>query len=281
MAQIVGWLPYFRTLWLVAFVTLGAPAHAATIEPKIVHFTSGEKTLGGELYLPAGAGPFPVVLYNHGSAPGMLNSEASQAIAPLFIRSGWAFFMPYRRGQGLSAGAGKYIGDEIASAREHAGLTGASEVMTKLLVTEQLDDQLAALEWLKTQSNIIPSRIAAVGNSFGGIEAILGASKATYCAVAAGSPASESWAKAPSIQKTLIGATHHAKSPIFLFQAENDYDLSPNQVLLRELRTVGKSAEGRVYPAFGTSAKDGHSFAYRGSSIWFPDVLAFFQRYCR
>ena len=47
------------------------------IKAKIVRFPSGDLTLGGELYLPEGDGPFPVVLYNHGSASGMKNSVAS------------------------------------------------------------------------------------------------------------------------------------------------------------------------------------------------------------
>ena len=36
-----------------------------------------------------------------------------------------------------------------------------------------------------------------------------------------------------------------------------------------------------MYPAFGSSARDGHSFAYRGSAIWFEDVLQFLERHCR
>src|SRR6266852_6224362 len=41
-----------------------------------VVFRSGDLTLYGELYKPGGAGPFPAVVYNHGSAPGMLSKEA-------------------------------------------------------------------------------------------------------------------------------------------------------------------------------------------------------------
>ena len=71
--------------------------------PEIVHFQSGGRELGGEIFKPTGDGPFPVVLYNHGSASGMLNSQASKIIGPLFASKGWIFFMPYRRGQGLSS----------------------------------------------------------------------------------------------------------------------------------------------------------------------------------
>src|SRR5215475_3796067 len=79
-----------------------------------VTFNNGDLVLHGLLYRPAGSGPFPAVLFNHGSAPGMLNTQAFDAIGPVITARGWAFFAPYRRGQGLSRDAGPYIGDEMA-----------------------------------------------------------------------------------------------------------------------------------------------------------------------
>lgn len=46
----------------------------------------------------------------------MLSKEGFDALGPVFAMNGWVFFGPYRRGQGLSASVGKYIGDEIAAA---------------------------------------------------------------------------------------------------------------------------------------------------------------------
>ena len=86
-----------------------------------VSFNSGDKILHGLLYRPAGTGPFPTVLYNHGSAPGLLNNQAFDLIGPLFTARGWAFFAPYRRGQGLSSDAGRYIMDEVEAARARGG----------------------------------------------------------------------------------------------------------------------------------------------------------------
>ena len=85
---------------IVAFAASGGDTRAQerAVQPEIVRFTNSSQVLGGELFKPAGRGPFPAVLYNHGSAPGMLNSQASHAIGPLFVRAGWVFFMPYRRG---------------------------------------------------------------------------------------------------------------------------------------------------------------------------------------
>lgn len=64
---------------------------------EIVRFTSGSLTLGGVVYKPAGSGPFPAVLYNHGSGKGNLSNEAFEALAPAFVSRGWVLFAPYRR----------------------------------------------------------------------------------------------------------------------------------------------------------------------------------------
>lgn len=67
---------------------------------KVIAFPSGNLTLYGVLYKPNGPGPFPAVVFNHGSAPGMYSSEAFAALGPVFAQHGWVFFGPYRRGQG-------------------------------------------------------------------------------------------------------------------------------------------------------------------------------------
>jgi hypothetical protein len=56
-----------------------------------------------------------------------------------------------------------------------------------------------------------------------------------------------------------------------------NYDLTPNRVLSEEVRKAGKSVEAKTYPTFGSSAQDGHSFCWRGTNIWGPDVLKFIE----
>ena len=248
--------------------------------PEIVHFQSDGKKLGGEIFKPAGDGPFPAVLYNHGSASGMLNSQASKVIGPLFASKGWIFFMPYRRGQGLSAEAGPYIVDEIKAARGRGGIQEASATMARLLGTEQLEDQLSALAWLKSQSYVQPNRIAVAGNSFGGVEAVLGAAKVPYCAAVVASGGAESWDESPELQEIMKVASRSADSPMLFFQAANDFNLAPSAVLSSERKQAGKRVEVKTYPAFGKSPAEGHSFAYRGSATWFPDVFDFIDKNC-
>jgi carboxymethylenebutenolidase len=132
----------------------------------VVEFPSGEITLHGALYKPEGPGPFPAVVYNHGSAPGMLSKQAFDALGPVFASHGWVFFGPYRRGQGLSTSAGPYIGDQIAAAEKDGGISGGAAAMVRLLEQDHLQDQLSALAWLRKQPFVRPNRIAVAGNSF-------------------------------------------------------------------------------------------------------------------
>lgn len=267
-------------LVIAAGVLSGAGQACAEDAPDIVQFQGQALTLGAELFKPAGDGPFPAVLYNHGSAPGMLNSQASRSIGPLFASKGWVFFMPYRRGQGLSSKAGPYIGDEIAAARRRGGVKEAAATMTRLLSTDHLDDQLAALQWLRSQPFVQSHRVAVAGNSFGGVEAVLGAAKGSYCAAVDASGGAESWADAPELQEAMKAAVRVSDAPIFFFQAENDFDLAPTKELAAQMKLAGKEAQTKIYPPYGSSKKEGHAFAYMGSAAWFPDVFAFLQRHC-
>jgi len=71
---------------------------------------SGKLRLTAYLWKPAGTGPFPAVLFNHGSGgaaadqtAGMPITQAATVLAPFFIQRGYAFFYPFRRGHGPSA----------------------------------------------------------------------------------------------------------------------------------------------------------------------------------
>jgi carboxymethylenebutenolidase len=261
------------------FVLLLLPAWLLSAA-EIVSFPSGNLTLHGSLYKPEGTGPFPAVIYNHGSAPGMLSREAFEALGPVFASRGWVFFGPYRRGQGLSAAAGPYIGDQIAAAEKKGGIRAGAATMVRLLETDHLNDQMAALAWLRKQRFVRPDRVAVAGNSFGGVEAVLGAEKSSYCAAIDSAGGAQSWAVAPELHVRMTRAVRHSRAPVFFFQAENDYDLSPSRTLSMEMKDAGKIFEMKIYPAFGASVQDGHSFGYFGGAVWADDVFRFLEQHC-
>ena len=120
-----------------------------------------------------------------------------------------------------------------------------------------------------------------MGNSFGGIETVLGAEKEPYCAAVDASGGAEGWALAPQLQSVMIRAVSNSKAPIFFFQAANDYDLRPSSVLAEEMRKNGKVAEVKIYPEFGKGTQEGHSFTYKGTSVWADDVFRFLTKHCK
>jgi carboxymethylenebutenolidase len=237
-------------------------------------------TLHAVLYKPKGTGPFPAVVYNHGSAGGMLSKQGFDALGPVFASHGWVFLGPYRRGQGLSASAGPYIGDQIEEAIKSGGMPAGAATMIRLLETDHLNDQLSGLAWLRKQDFVAPARIAVAGTSFGGIESVLGAEKGNYCAAVATAAGAQSWAEAPELQTMMSRAVRNAKVPIFFFQAANDYDLSPSKTLSGVMKTANKAYELKIYPPYGDSPADGHSFGYFGAAVWADDVFRFLNQYC-
>ena len=139
---------------------------------------------------------------------------------------------------------------------------------------------LAALAWLRAQSFAKPNRIAVAGNSFGGIEVVLGAERASYCAAVDSAGAAQSWAEAPEVQALMLRAVRNSRTPIFFFQAQNDYDLSPSRVLSTAMKDAGKEFEVKIYPAYGASPQEGHAIGYFGSSVWGADVFRFLDQHC-
>ena len=270
----------FMTMLSASLLLAALPVNPASAS-EAVTFESGDKTLHGFVYKPAGAGPFPTVLYNHGASAGMLNNQAFELIGPLLNARGWAMFAPYRRGQGTSSDAGPYVMDEIEAARARGGPELGAQTMARLLSTEQLQDQLAALAWLKKQPFARPTQIAVMGNSFGGIETVLGAEHAGYCAAVDASGAAESWDGARDLQSIMLHAVQHSKVPIFFFQAENDYNLAPSRTLYAAMKRLNKPAEIRIYPPYGEGPEGGHSLPYRGASIWIDDAVRFLNTHCK
>lgn len=138
----------------------------------------------GYFWKPAGAGPFPAVLFNHGSGgadadhtAGMPITQAANILASFFLKHGYAFLYPFRRGQGPSASQAPFMQDVLRREEESKGKDARKHLQFVLLTTEQLDDVMAALAFLKTVPGIDPDRIAVVGHSFGGILTLLAAKR--------------------------------------------------------------------------------------------------------
>jgi dienelactone hydrolase len=231
-------------------------------------FPSGDLRLGGFFWKPEGAGPFPALLWNHGSEklPGWLPS-----LGPAFVGRGYVLFVPHRRGHGRSPGP--YIQDQLQAAAP------AQRGQTFIRLHEtHLGDQMAALEWLKAQAFVDGRRLAVAGCSYGGIQTTLAAERgAGYRAAVNFAGAAQSWRPIAEVRDRLTAAVRNAQMPIFFIQAENDFDLTPSRTLSSEMQRAGKPFQMKIYPAYGSSHQDGHDFCVKGVDVWGADVFSFLE----
>ena len=267
--HLVGRLLQPLCTWVFALALTGT-AFAASgsndvseSDSRLVSFPGAAgSALQGYLYIPNGAGPFPAVLWNHGSErhPG-----SQPVLARFYISHGFIFFVPHRHGQGRSPG--RYIMDEIHESR------GAQVIAAQERASL---DVAAALHWLRARPEVDPKKVVISGCSFGGIQTILAAERfSDVRAFVAFAPGAMSWSDS-RIQELLKRALRKSTAPVLILQAHNDYNLGPSAVLGK----IAEASGGRstVYPDFGVSSQDGHwefATSQAGIDIWGSDVLAF------
>ncbi|HVO92021.1 MAG TPA: prolyl oligopeptidase family serine peptidase [Terriglobales bacterium] len=234
--------------------------------PEEVKFPSGKLTLHGFLYRPQGNGPFPAILYNHGSEekPG-----SKPPLGEFFSSKGYVFFVPHRRGQGRSPN------DSYVESLRAQGVAGAIA-----LHETHLEDQLAALTYLKQLPSVDPQRIAVAGCSYGGIQSVLAVEanaeqKLGLRAAIDFAGGAESW-RSLTLRSRMVRAIRKADIPVLFIQAENDYDLGPSKTLAGELAQLNKPHKLLIFPPYGNTREEGHGgFCSRATNVWGTEVLSF------
>lgn len=129
-------------------------------------------TLEMVIYRPEGAGPFPTLVFNHGSTgignnPALFKDTwAPERLARWFTQRGWLVAFPQRRGRGQSDG----LYDEgFTPKREHYSCDPAISLAG---FDHALADIDAAVAWLQKSPDVDTSRMEISGHSRGGILAI-------------------------------------------------------------------------------------------------------------
>jgi dienelactone hydrolase len=230
-------------------------------------------TLEATLYRPAGNGPYPVVLFNHGStgggtiAPSLTLRPSRQA--RFFVERGFAVLAPMRRGRGASDGAHQEYEATCDPDVLGAGLARA------------IDDVDAAMAFLRAQPWVDAGRVLLAGQSRGGILSVAYAAQrpATVRGVVnfSGGWTGQSCEQGGKSfnQATFAAAGGRTRLPMLWLYAEEDRYYSATWIRRyhEAFAHAGGVATFHLFPAFG---HDGHRLVDR-PDIWAPAVDAFLR----
>lgn len=253
-----------------------ADTRGATHVQKVT-FESDGLTLVGYLYHPEGTGPWPALIWNHGSEQNPDAGPQFDTVAAAFVPEGYVVFAPVRRGHGESQG--EYIVNRIKLTARTQGRGSAARLTAELLATEQFRDQLSGLVYLAKLPFVDSDRIVVAGCSFGGIQTLLGAIDGVgYRAAVSISPAALSWDQSEPLRTLLSQTVRRVDIPVLLIQPAKDASLGPSRVLGAEAARLKKPVTTRVYPATGPEKEQSHCFGgASGMHVWVEDAKAFFR----
>jgi dienelactone hydrolase len=231
------------------------------------------------LFRPAGPGPFPLVVINHGTTQNAerrrrLDVPDFDSMAQWFVRRGFVVAVPQRPGHGDTGGA----------YREDQG--GCDEADFARAGRGAADSIAAAVAYLRTQSFVRRTGVIVVGQSAGGWAALTLASRAPAGVRAAidfaGGLGGRAWDRpdnncAPDrLIATAAEFGRTSRIPTLWIYTENDSYFAPrlSGAMAAAFRAAGGKADYELLPAFGD---DGHFMAERPGSeaAWGPAVERF------
>lgn len=240
-----------------------------------VFYPSGKLKIEAYVYKPEGDGPFPVVIYNHGSRIARDKEEMPFIyVGEMLRRSGYVVVAPERRGYGKSDG--QTFGETVGQDRGPRFVTR---------VQEETEDVLASLEFVKTLPYADTTRMGVMGWSFGGIISVFAASRSSaFRVVVDQAGAALTWNRSPAMQHALKEAAGKVRVPLLGMVAQNDGTTESVKAVVREAEKHGVAAKLILYPAFTprepTGIAPGHMiFGKEGWRIWEADVKEFLGKY--
>ena len=116
---------------------------------------AGTVTLETTIYKPDGAGPFPMIVFNHGKIPGDPRTQERSDPLPFareFVRRGYVVVAPNRQGFGHSDGTYQQDGCDV----ERNGIGQAGDVA-------------ATIDFMSKQPYVDATHIVVAGTSHGGL----------------------------------------------------------------------------------------------------------------
>jgi dienelactone hydrolase len=221
------------------------------------------------LYRPPGDGPHPLVIINHGKAPGDSRFQPRSRYplaAREFVQRGYAVAIPMR--QGFSKSTGAYVGGGC-----NVGSNGQA----------QAEDVKQALTFFATRPDIDTKRVVVIGQSHGGLTTLalgtLGLPNVVGLVNFAGGLRNEgctAWEQ--TLARDVGSYAKNTKVPSLWFYGDNDSYFQPR--VWQDMHAQYSAGGGKAkLVAFGTFSADAHTmFGSRaGLPIWVPEVDKFFR----
>jgi dienelactone hydrolase len=234
-----------------------------------------ELRLEGFLYRPSSPGPYPVLIFNHGSTGALRVPPTSTAffrypeVARFFVDRGWAVLIPMRRGRGASGG--DYL------ERDDCNRTAFSDGVNRAV--QDLD---AVIAYVSAQSWADTSRLLLGGMSRGGLLSVVYPSRRPTTAkgvinFAGGWTAEQCDNFARLNMDAFAEAGRGSKLPMLWLYSENDRIYSPRTVRFyhRTFTQAGGTAELQIFPPIGY---DGHILLPGAIDVWQIAVQSFLVR---
>jgi dienelactone hydrolase len=248
--------------------------------PDTVSVRSGKLILKSLLWRPPGKGKFPTVIFCHGSYETDDTTydpvQNVSILGQVFAQKGYLFLGILRRGVGLSRTQGVNSADLMAKAFKENGQEGRNKVQLEHLETDQLQDMLAGLSFLRKRKDVDTKRIVIMGHSFGGSLALLVAEhEPGLKAAVVFSGAGYSWDRSPQLRMRLIRAAKNISMPVMIIHAQNDYSLNPGYGLDSVLNQLHKPHLLKIYPKFGNTNREAHNLVFLNTKTWEMDVFKF------
>jgi dienelactone hydrolase len=249
------------------------PALSAGLNERIVRIpvdSTGSITLETTIFKPDGAGPFPMIVFNHGKMPGDPHTQARSrplAFAREFVRRGYVVVAPNREGFAKSGGTYQQEGCDV----EKNGSAQAADVA-------------ATIAYMSKASYVDASQIVVAGTSHGGLTAIAYGTQAApgvrgLINFSGGlrQDACSGWQDNLTHAFEVYGEQVHVPS-LWLY-GDNDSIWTPDLTRRMYAAYVNHGAAAKMVD-FGAYKNDAHRLVVDrdGVPIWWPSVDAFLTR---